>query len=111
MKIDSYEVNNGRVIAVFISDEKRNIKQHKYEPARPHGEWKRGLDNSKHWVWKCKCGCMERIARNFCPDCGASMQASYRQVTGKLNSEIEKSKSEIVPDYRDGWKLKEGDLE
>ena len=35
--------------------------------------------------------------------------ANDRQVTGKLNSEIEKSKSEIVPDYRDGWRLKEGD--
>ena len=27
----------------------------------------------------------------------------------ELNSEIEKSKSEIVPDYRDGWRLKEGE--
>lgn len=36
-----------------------------------------------------------------CPNCGEKMVPS--------NSEIENSKSEIVPDYRDGWKLKEGD--
>ena len=27
----------------------------------------------------------------------------------QLNSEIEKSKSEIVPDYRDEWRLREGE--
>ena len=31
------------------------------------------------------------------------------RVSKELNSEIEKSKSEIVPDYRDGWRMKEGD--
>ena len=32
---------------------------------------------------------------------------------GELNSKIEKSKSEIVivPDYRDGWRMKEGEAE
>ena len=29
-------------------------------------------------------------------------------LASQLNSEIEKSKSKIIPDYRDGWKLKEG---
>lgn len=30
-------------------------------------------------------------------------------VIEKSKSEIEKSKSEIIPDYRDGWRLKEGE--
>ena len=29
-------------------------------------------------------------------------------LASQLNSEIEKSKSKIIPDYRDVWKLKEG---
>lgn len=38
------------------------------------------------------------------------IQKAERKLENKeLNSEIEKSKSEIVPDYRDGWRLKEGD--
>ena len=48
---------------------------------------------------------------NFCPNCGASMRVKdeLNRVSKELNSEIEKSKSEIVPDYRDAWRLKEGD--
>lgn len=45
-----------------------------FNESRPCGEWTRCLDNSKHWVWKCKCGWTERIATNFCPDCGADMR-------------------------------------
>lgn len=54
---------------------------------------------------------------NYCHNCGADMrklQANGKQVKNELNrvskelnSEIEKSKSEIVPDYRDGWRLKD----
>ena len=50
------------------------IRKYIIENTRQHGEWKRCLDNSKHWVWKCKCGWTERIATNFCPDCGADMR-------------------------------------
>lgn len=74
MRIDGYEVNNGRVIAVFITDEKRNIKQHKYEPARPHGEW----IYHKEWeldgecAFECsKCGMGVDVDYNFCPKCGS----------------------------------------
>lgn len=89
---------------------------------RPHGEWVKDINMDKATVcsecgeeawYKEYCGWVTKS--NFCPNCGADMRegetnsASYRQVTGKLNSEIEKSKSEIVPDYRDGWRLKEGE--
>ena len=76
MRIDSYEVNNGRVIAVFISDEKRNIKQHKYEPARPHGEWKYNPDcvndemQATFFCSICNRGAYSKHD-NFCPNCGS----------------------------------------
>ena len=88
----------------------------KYEDTRPHGVWIRytedGFDYAKCSACQWDSGEAFEYAVDrfpFCPNCGASMSANDRQVTGKLNSEIEKSKSEIVPDYRDGWRLKEGD--
>lgn len=57
---------------------------------RPHGEW----------ITVCtlpiiqKCSNCKYVRKsgveiyNFCPNCGAKMQANDRQVTGKLNSEI-----------------------
>lgn len=92
------------------------------ELGRPHGEWiwkeyDPDYDCGDIVCSKCSVVIYEGVSQArlkvvkwpFCPDCGASMSASYRQVTGKLNSEIKKSKSEIVPDYRDGWRLEEGD--
>ena len=86
-----------------------------YEPERPNGEWKKEPCGYLA-VHKCSnCGFDGNQLWHYCPNCGAIMSANGRQVTGKLNSEIIKSNSEIiksnsevVPDYRDGWKLKEG---
>lgn len=63
---------------------------------RPHGEWvevkrynrkgKRFLDCSVcHYGEKGEIVCEVTKLPNFCPNCGASMSASYRQVTGKLD--------------------------
>jgi len=84
---------------------------------RPHGEWidtdvtyedsgdvERRCSNCKHGDRQSPSAIVP-----YCWYCGASMSANDRQVTGKLNSEIEKSKGQILPDYRDGWRLKEGD--
>lgn len=97
---------------------------------RPHGVWKDYTDDG--YVECPFCGsatnCEDNIDElHYCFSCGASMSANDRQVIGKLNSEIEKSnaerlrflrpvlgrilRSEIVPDYRDGWRLKEGETE
>lgn len=82
----------------------------KYEEKRPHGEWEWQTED-KYRCTNCNANvrveeCMNEPQYDFCPKCCASMSANDRQVTGKLNSEIEKSKSEIVPDYRDGWRLR-----
>ena len=68
------------------------------EEARPNGEWK--VDNK---IYCSECG--ESIcdfipnptdavglilSNNFCPNCGASMQANDRQVTGKLEENTQK---------------------
>ena len=79
---------------------------------RPHGEWKRGQGSYGFPVHECsKCGFHGNQLWHFCPSCGASMRVKYElnRVSKELNSEIEKSKSEIVPDYRDGWRLREGE--
>ena len=41
---------------------------------------------------------------NFCPNCGADMRVKneLNRVSKELNSEIEKSKGKILPDYCDG---------
>lgn len=84
---------------------------------RPHGEW-------EHWgspftddciansivcsLCKARYVEIESEVFNFCPNCGADMRVKgeLNRVSKELNSEIEKSKSEIVPDYRDGWRLR-----
>ena len=74
---------------------------------RPQGEWLPSIlkgTKKDSGAWKCSvCGKSPIFAlkSDFCPNCGALMISS--------NSEIEKSKSEIVPDYRDGWRLREGE--
>lgn len=43
-------------------------------PKRPKGKWIRVVDKAGHWVWECEdCKWQQRIATNFCPDCGAEM--------------------------------------
>ena len=83
------------------------------ERERPHGEWiKFTLEGGFLSSHKCSnCGFNGNQLWHFCPSCGASMRVKYElnRVSKELNSEIEKSKSEIVPDYRDGWRLREGE--
>ena len=82
---------------------------------RPHGEWiKFTLEGGFLSSHKCsKCGFNGNQLWHFCPSCGASMRVKdeLNRVSKELNSEIEKSKSEIVPDFRDGWRMKEGEAE
>lgn len=70
---------------------------------RPHGKW---IDKGEYAECSICGGCSGTqfdgvepipLKTDFCPNCGASMSANDRQVTGKLNSEIEKSKSKICP--------------
>lgn len=63
---------------------------------RPHGEWVNYVDDFGNHVVMCtRCCITNEYDSGYCPHCGASMSANDRQVTGKLNSEIEKLKSEI----------------
>ena len=100
---------------------------------RPHGEWikftleggflsshkcsKCGFNGNQLWHFCPSCGASMRVKdelnRVSCPSCGASMRVKdeLNRVSKELNSEIEKSKSEIVPDFRDGWRMKEGEAE
>ena len=81
------------------------IRKYIIENDRPHGEWKKVGTSVMCSI--CEHGWGKGHAPkdlkdyNFCPNCGA--------LTISSNSEIEKSKSEIVPDYRDGWRLREGE--
>lgn len=44
------------------------------ETKRPKGKWIRVVDKAGHLVWECEyCKWQQRIATNFCPDCGAEM--------------------------------------
>ena len=72
-----------------------------------HGEWIKKTEGLPHlviieWYVCSECGVQKSEETPFCPNCGASMSANDRQVTGKLNSEIEKSKGKILPDFCDG---------
>lgn len=83
MRIDGYEVNDGHVIAVFITDKKRNIKEHKYEPARPRGKWELYKDDDYSGGGYILCtACKYRFSfgaykiledDNYCPRCGAKI--------------------------------------
>lgn len=74
---DNYEGNEVILIAV------------KYGEPQTHGEWiKKGVSFAYEDLECSECAdCVTHDADddlpNFCPNCGASMQASYRQVTGK----------------------------
>lgn len=74
---------------------------------RPHGEWKADGTCSECGVYSS----LNKSVTYFCPNCGADMRVKneLNRVSKELNSKIEKSKSEIVPDYRDGWRMKEGE--
>lgn len=88
------------------------IRNQKVYQETQHGEWiDTGYGTHRCSVCgeKCRTYRMNKPRDRYCLWCGTPMSANDRQVTGKLNSEIENSKSEIVPDYRDGWKLKGGD--
>lgn len=92
---------------------------------RPHGEWI--LNEDGHYecsrcgiAWKDMPAKDTKPVFKACPWCGADMRVKneLNRVSKELNSEIEKSKSEtqnlnseIVPDYRDGCKLKGSDNE
>ena len=77
MRIDGYEVNNGHVIAVFVTDKKRNMKQHKYEPARPHGEWKGFTDGMGRRLHRCsECERVSFEKSFFCSNCGAEFEGA-----------------------------------
>lgn len=42
-------------------------------PKEKTGKWTRVTDKTGHLVWECGCGWQQRIATNFCPDCGCHM--------------------------------------
>lgn len=71
MRIDSYEVQNDRVVAVYISDERRNMKQFRYEQARPRGEW---VYKPSKGTFCSVCGWHSIWNFNFCPECGTEMR-------------------------------------
>lgn len=82
MRIDSYEVQGDKVVAVYVSDKRRNMKQFRYEQARPHGEWiDEGAmaEGHPHRAFNCSV-CDGHIIRvdsdlpNFCEFCGADMR-------------------------------------
>lgn len=92
----------------------RQQKCENFESDRPHGEW---LTEPHSRIMHCSnCNAEENINKlysaKWCYSCGADMRVKdeLNRVNKELNSEIEKSKSEIVPDYRDGWR-KRGEAE
>ena len=63
----------------------------KYEEQRPHGEWIFKHNSSDIWCSNCDENFNEIPQKFlFCPNCGASMQANDRQVTGKLDENTQK---------------------
>lgn len=83
MRIDGYEINDGHVVAVFITDKKRNMKQHKYEPAKPHGEWIVRRNKQRAHIYsvcsKCNLPYLDTDFPNFCPNCGADMRKKVNE--------------------------------
>jgi len=77
---------------------------------RPRGEWVFKNDNplipTGYWECSiCKTGRL-MVEENFCPNCGAKMQANDEQVTGKLNEEPKDSHAEY---WNSIGEQKEGD--
>ena len=62
MRIDSYEVQNDRAVAVYVSDERRNMKQFRYEQARPRGEW---IEVPKYKGYYVCSECLKRLDGDF----------------------------------------------
>lgn len=54
------------------------------EPVR-HGEWvETGFSTYVWWKYRCdKCGCQQDYKHNYCPDCGAKMDAKDTNVPTK----------------------------
>ena len=116
-RIDGTDYEDGKVTALYVSHEFHGLDYARFVPDRPHGEW---IDKGEYAECSICGSCSGTqfdgvepipLKTNFCPNCGASMRVKdeLNRVSKELNSEIEKSKSEIVPDYRDGWRLREGE--
>lgn len=43
-------------------------------PQQKVGKWIRATDKAGYLVWECNCGWQQRIATNYCPDCGTKME-------------------------------------
>lgn len=75
MKINGYDVEDGIVKAVFITDLTRDLKMTRFEK-RPHGEW---IDHSDEGYVECPfcrsaTNCEDNIDDlHYCFSCGASM--------------------------------------
>lgn len=91
------------------------------KPQEPkQGEWEKygdkievyDIEGNKTWGQKRKCTNCDFIKTyvedfgfySICPNCGADMRDKneLNRVSNELNSEIEKSKGKILPDYCDG---------
>ena len=100
---------------LYITAQEMAIEALKEE--RPHGEWAYTTHFGSRFricsVCKAEKEDDHASGWNFCQYCGADMRVKdeLNRVNKELNSEIVKSKSKIVPDYRDGWRLKEGEAE
>ena len=91
-----YEIDHSPTVEAYIFEQVQDLVSlnKKLSEERPHGEW-------EHWgspftddtiansivCTRCKARYVEIDGEvfNFCPNCGASMQANDRQVTGKLD--------------------------
>lgn len=87
-------------VACYVQEFYNSINKLPDAEQRPHGEW---IYKDMKGQFCSVCDKQSVWEFNFCPNCGALMVSS--------NSETENSKSEIVPDYRDGWRLREGEAE
>lgn len=48
-------------------------------PQPKTGHWHRVTDKAGYLVWECNCGWQQRLATNFCPDCGAKMEVKENE--------------------------------